>query len=495
MKKLFVFDFDGTLLNDDRKILPETIAALRNAAHEGHYPVICTGRGKKQLDDYLKDLPFMKVVCTCNGGIINFLDSGDEIVLAQPIGRDVINDLIDIAMQYKRELQWTTENQDMYRVYFGTTPEQDITDQSFYRVGTQNPKYDKWEDVRHTLNNGDIIHIAIKMETSKIKEPFQIIYDKYHKTQKYYVTNTGEIYIDVDPYGVNKAEAVKLLQKNLNITNDNTYCFGDSTNDLSMVQYAGTGVALWNATQDLKEAADVIIGSNNEPSIATYISNVISQNNNKVLEPSLLAFDVNQLEAQLEELKKEGIDTIHLDVMDGFVNNKAFDTEHMPLLRDLNFETTVHLMVYDPMSYIERFAQYKPQALTFQYEAISYVEAMKVLKKIKSYGIKAGIAIKPYSKYQSYCHLLDYVDFVTVMTVEPGKGGQSFIDDAMTNLLNVYNYREKKHLKYRIQVDGGIKLNNVDKILPYTDNIVSGSGYMGLSKQAKYEFIKKVMGE
>lgn len=262
-----------------------------------------------------------------------------------------------------------------------------------------------------------------------------------------------------------------------------------------MVQYAGTGVALWNATQDLKEAADVIIGSNNEPSIATYISNVISQNNNKVLEPSLLAFDVNQLEAQLEELKKEGIDTIHLDVMDGFVNNKAFDTEHMPLLRDLNFETTVHLMVYDPMSYIERFAQYKPQALTFQYEAISYVEAMKVLKKIKSYGIKAGIAIKPYSKYQSYCHLLDYVDFVTVMTVEPGKGGQSFIDDAMTNLLNVYNYREKKHLKYRIQVDGGIKLNNVDKILPYTDNIVSGSGYMGLSKQAKYEFIKKVMGE
>ncbi len=495
MKKLFVFDCDGTLLNDDRELLPETIAALRNAAHEGHYPVICTGRGIVQLKGYLDQMPFMKIACTLNGGVINFLDSGDEIINGQPIGRDAINELIDIAMKYKRELQWTDDNQNMYRVYFGTTPQQDITDQSFFRLGTQNPKYDKWEDVRHTLNNGNILHASVKMESSLIKEPYQQIYDHFAKTNKYAVHNTGNIYIDIDPLGVNKAAAVKTLQKNLNISNENTYCFGDSSNDISMVEYAGTGIALWNSTQDLKEVADVIIGSNNEPSIATYISNVISQTSNKVLEPSLLAFDKSKMEEQLDEVKQEGIDTIHYDVMDGFVNNKSFDTEYMQMISDKGFETIVHLMVYDPMSYIDRFAAFKPSAITFQYEAVNYSEAMKVIKKIKSYGIKAGIAIKPYSQYSSYSHLLDYVDFLTMMTVEPGKGGQSFIDDAMKNVEQVYKYRADNNLRYKIEVDGGIKLENVYKVLPYVDYVVAGSGYMGINKTARYEFINRVMEE
>ncbi len=492
MKKLFVFDCDGTLINDNRELLPETIAALRNAAHEGHYPVICTGRGINQLRPYLNQI---KIVCTCNGGIINFLETGDEIINGNPIARDVINDLIDIAMKHKRELQWTNDNQEMYRVYFGTTPEQDIQDQSFFQLGTKNPVYDKWEDVRHTLNDGNIIHIAVKMETSKIDEPFNFIHEKYHKSQKYNVVKTGDVYIDVDPWGVNKATAVKLIQRNLGIKNENTYCFGDSDNDISMVEYAGTGVALWNATQNLKNVADVIIGSNNEPAIATYVSNVISQTSNKVLEPSLLAFDIDKLQEQLEELKQEGIDTIHYDVMDGYVNNKSFDIEHMQLIKDMGFEIVVHFMVYDPMQWIERFAQFKPEAITFQYEAVNYSEAMKVLKKIKSYGIKAGIAIKPYSKYTSYSHLLDYVDFLTMMTVEPGKGGQSFIDDALNNVKYVHKYRKENNLRYKIEVDGGIKLDNVYKVLPYVDYVVSGSGYMGSSKTARSEFVNKVMGE
>ncbi len=493
MKKLFVFDCDGTLINDNRELLPETIAALRNAAHEGHYPVICTGRGINQLKEYLNQMPFVKIVCTCNGGIVNFLESGDQIINGQPIARDVINDLIDIAMKYKRELQWTNDEQEMHRVYFGTTPEQDVQDQTFFQLGTKNPVYEKWEDVRHTLNTGNIIHIAVKMETSKIHEPFDMIYDKYHKTQKYNVVKTGDVYIDVDPWGVNKASAVKLIQKNLGIKNENTYCFGDSDNDISMVEYAGTGVALWNATQNLKNVANVIIGSNNEPAIATYVSNVISQSSGKTLEPSLLAFDKEHIEEQLEEVKQEGIDTIHYDVMDGYVNNKSFDTEYMQLIKDMGFETIVHFMVYDPATWIDRFAVFKPEAITFQYEAINYIETMKVLRKIKAHGIKAGIAIKPYSKFQSYSHLLDYVDFITIMTVEPGKGGQAFIDDALINLKQVHQYRKENNLKYRIEVDGGIKLDNVYKVLPYADYIVSGSGYMKSNKTSRNEFINKVM--
>ncbi len=179
--------------------------------------------------------------------------------------------------------------------------------------------------------------------------------------------------------------------------------------------------------------------------------------------------------------------------MDGYVNNKSFDIEHMQLIKDMGFETIVHLMVYDPITWIDRFAAFKPEAITFQYEPVNYIEAMKVLRKIKSYGIKAGIAIKPYSKFQSYSHLLDYVDFITIMTVEPGKGGQAFIDDALINLKQVHQYRKENNLKYRIEVDGGIKLDNVYKVLPYADYIVSGSGYMKSNKTSRNEFINKVM--
>lgn len=213
----------------------------------------------------------------------------------------------------------------------------------------------------------------------------------------------------------------------------------------------------------------------------------------KQLEPSLLAFDIKNIPQELKHLQSySDIKTIHYDVMDGYVNNSSFDVEWLSTIIEHGFNVNVHLMVFNPIEWIDRFCKFNISTLTFQFEAIDVNECINCFKEIKKYGVKCGIAIHPYSTPDMYEQLLSYVDIITIMTVEPGKGGQSFMPEALTNLKFVNKFRKENKLSYLIEVDGGIKIDNVQQILNECDYIVSGTGFMRLDKTGRINFLNKV---
>lgn len=213
----------------------------------------------------------------------------------------------------------------------------------------------------------------------------------------------------------------------------------------------------------------------------------------KQLEPSLLAFNIKNIPAELKQLQTySDIKTIHYDVMDGYVNNYSFDVEWISTIIDHGFNVNVHLMVYNPLEWIDKFCKFKISTLTFQFEAIDINECINCLKEIKKYDVKCGIAIHPYSNPNMYEQLLTNVDIVTIMTVEPGKGGQSFMQDALINLHFVHKFRKENKLSFLIEVDGGIKIDNVENVINESDFIVCGTGFMSLDANGKKHFLDKL---
>ena len=168
---------------------------------------------------------------------------------------------------------------------------------------------------------------------------------------------------------------------------------------------------------------------------------------------------LNIRDPKQEEVKKLSnldIDYLHLDVMDGiFVENKTWSyLEYKEIIKYANKPKDVHLMVSNVKKYIDEFIDFKPEFLTFHYEAASEVNS--VISYIKDKNIKVGISIKPATDVSEIVKYLDYVDLVLVMSVEPGRGGQTFIDNSVKKIEQLYDLRKSKGYNYLIEVDGGI---------------------------------------
>ncbi len=178
--------------------------------------------------------------------------------------------------------------------------------------------------------------------------------------------------------------------------------------------------------------------------------------------PSLLAANFVCLEKQLATLQDKGITWLHYDVMDGyFVPNHSFGADILKQLKaQFNFVYDVHLMVSSPKIFID-FYKSLADVITIHIEACHNMEEAKTLiHLIQSYGIKAGISIKPKSGVESILPLLDRVDLVLVMSVEPGFGGQAFMMDSLDKVKELKTYKEKHHSKFMIQIDGGVNKQN-----------------------------------
>ena len=164
-----------------------------------------------------------------------------------------------------------------------------------------------------------------------------------------------------------------------------------------------------------------------------------------------LALSVLQIkdEEKLKSIKYLDVDYIHLDIMDGiFVPNKTDDISD--IIKTLDKPIDVHLMVSDVISFINKYALLHPEFITFHVEAVK--DPIEIINYIKSKNIKAGISIKPNTSIDEIKDYLDLVDLVLVMSVEPGYGGQKYLDSATNkiNELKAYNG------KFKIEVDGGI---------------------------------------
>lgn len=198
----------------------------------------------------------------------------------------------------------------------------------------------------------------------------------------------------------------------------------------------------------------------------------------KQIEASLLAFSKNPLKfrKQIKEIKKANINNIHYDVMDNiFVPNKAFEGEKLKKLKKIGFTISVHLMVKNVNQYIDKFLKYNIDFLTFHCEPISIEQSLIFIEKIKSKKIKAGIAIKPNTLIKDYKELILKSDIVTIMGVEPGFGGQKFIESTIDKLIEIDKIKFKKTI---IQLDGGVNLDVIKKTKKYVDFFVSGSFLM-----------------
>lgn len=191
---------------------------------------------------------------------------------------------------------------------------------------------------------------------------------------------------------------------------------------------------------------------------------------------------------EVTKLDNLNIDYLHLDVMDGiFVENKTYNyQEFCDILKYTTKPKDVHLMVSDVKKYIDEFSKFKPEFITFHYEAASEVNS--VINYIKDLGIKAGMSIKPSTNISEIVKYLDCLDLVLVMSVEPGKGGQTFIEESINKIEQLYTLREKENYKYLIEVDGGINDETIKKCSS-ADICVVGSF---ITKQDYSEAIKKL---
>ena len=196
----------------------------------------------------------------------------------------------------------------------------------------------------------------------------------------------------------------------------------------------------------------------------------------KLIAPSMLASNFGKLEDEITMVNNSKADWFHIDVMDGvFVPNISFGTPIMNVLKKCAKKPLdVHLMIVNPDNYLEKFAELGSSVLTVHSEACTHLH--RTVQKIKSLKMKAGVAINPHTPISSLESIIDEIDLVCVMSVNPGFGGQSFIENTYQKVEDLKSLIDKKKSKAIIEIDGGVTSKNAKKLVEKgADVLVAGS--------------------
>ena len=214
----------------------------------------------------------------------------------------------------------------------------------------------------------------------------------------------------------------------------------------------------------------------------------------KCLAPSILSADFGILKQQLEVIDEAGAQYVHFDVMDGvFVPSISFG---LPVLKTIRKYTDrmmdVHLMIVDPERYVKDFAEAGADIITVHAEACKHLDA--TIELIKASGAMAGVAINPATPLSAISHVLEKVDMVLIMTVNPGFGGQSLIPYTLDKVRELSQLLNQKGLKIDIEVDGGINKDTIEDALDAGANIiVAGSAVFNGDISANVETLMEKM--
>ncbi|MGB7785168.1 MAG: ribulose-phosphate 3-epimerase [Salinimicrobium sp.] len=196
----------------------------------------------------------------------------------------------------------------------------------------------------------------------------------------------------------------------------------------------------------------------------------------KIIAPSVLAADFGNLQRDLEMINKSEADWFHIDIMDGvFVPNISYG---MPVLATIAKHAKktldVHLMIVDPDRYIKTFAELGSDILTVHYEACTHLH--RTLQAIKAEGMKAGVAINPHTNVELLKDVINDIDLVLVMSVNPGFGGQSFIENTYKKVRQLKQIIKENGASTMIEVDGGVTDKNAAALVEAgADALVAGS--------------------
>lgn len=196
--------------------------------------------------------------------------------------------------------------------------------------------------------------------------------------------------------------------------------------------------------------------------------------------PSILAADFARLAEQIHDVETGGASILHLDVMDGrFVPNISFGP---PVIRSIRAVTRlhldVHLMIEEPERYIKDFVQAGANSILVHQEACRHLD--RALRMIEDEGLPSGVVINPATPVSTLHEVLDFVDIVLVMSVNPGFGGQKFIPRSLRKVMEIDRIRQRDGRRFKIEIDGGIHMGNVaDAARAGCDWIVAGSSVFG----------------
>ena len=195
-----------------------------------------------------------------------------------------------------------------------------------------------------------------------------------------------------------------------------------------------------------------------------------------LIAPSMLACDFGNLKSEVNMINNSDADWFHLDVMDGlFVPNISFG---IPVIKSIskhaNKPLDVHLMIEQPERYIQEFKEAGANILTVHFEACNHLH--RTIDLIKNKGMKAGVAINPHTSPYALLDILQDLDLVCVMSVNPGFGGQSFIDHTYKKIEILNKLKTETDAKFMIEIDGGVNLKNAEKLINKgADILVAGS--------------------
>jgi len=192
--------------------------------------------------------------------------------------------------------------------------------------------------------------------------------------------------------------------------------------------------------------------------------------------PSILSADFSRLGEHIKQLEDYGADMIHIDVMDGmFVPNISFGTPIIKSVRKITkLPFDVHLMIEDPSRYVEEFARAGADIITVHYETDRHID--RTINYIKSFGVKAGVALNPATPVALLKELISNLDMVLIMSVNPGFGGQKYIKYCSNKIREVRDFADIYNKDIMIQVDGGVDETNIGEVVSSGANvIVAGS--------------------
>lgn len=201
-----------------------------------------------------------------------------------------------------------------------------------------------------------------------------------------------------------------------------------------------------------------------------------------LIAPSVLAADFGNLQRDLEMINESDADWFHIDIMDGvFVPNISFG---MPVVKEIKKHASktldVHLMIVNPDQYIEKFAELGADILTVHYEACTHLH--RTIQAIKAAGMKAGVALNPHTNIDTLKDTIKDIDLVCLMSVNPGFGGQSFIENTYDKVKDLKSLIVSNNSDCKIEIDGGVTSKNAEKLVHCGADVLVAGSYVFKSK-------------